>query len=163
MTCVREAGKVWKKSEKGRASDVRRRKARRATELGAAIVNARNCTRDQISTLGNGLLGNAPNKTTGLGRQSMKIYFTLQFKDGMDWDNYGTAWEIDHIRPMSSFDLSDPAQFTLCMSWMNLQPLSPLDNQKKGESWSLKQEKQWHDWLTKLGYEGPTFPKWRRC
>ena len=84
----------------------------------------------------------------------MKIYFTLQFKDGMNWDNYGTAWQVDHIRPMSSFDLSDPAQFTLCMSWMNLQPLSPSDNNKKGESWLPQQEKHWRDWLTQLGYEG---------
>lgn len=152
--CERIGHKAWKQSEAGRASHARRDKAKRATALGAALENAKQCTHAQISTLGNGYLGNSPNKTTGLSRQSMKIHFTHMFKDGMNWDNYGTAWQVDHIRPKSSFDLSDRAQFTLCMSWRNLQPLSPSDNHKKGESWSAQQEKHWRDWITQLGYEG---------
>ena len=55
------------------------------------------------------------------------------FQSGMSWDNYG-EWQIDHIRPESSFNYSsrqDP-EFLLCWSLSNLQPLWAIDNQKKG-------------------------------
>lgn len=87
----------------------------------------------------------------------MKIYLSMQFDEGMSWDNYGTAWEIDHIRPLNAFDLSDPGQFRLCFSWRNLQPLSPEANATKGTSWTPKQEREWLNHLARLGYEGQTF------
>lgn len=33
-------------------------------------------------------------------------YITSKFKDGMSWANHGTEWHIDHIIPLSAFDLS---------------------------------------------------------
>ena len=45
------------------------------------------------------------------------------FHPGMSWDNYGSAWHIDHIRPCSSFDFSDPEQQKKCFHFSNLQPL----------------------------------------
>lgn len=55
-----------------------------------------------------------------------------QFKPGMTRDNYGTAWEIDHIKPCASFDLTDPAQQKACFHYTNLQPLTPFENRSKG-------------------------------
>jgi hypothetical protein len=33
-------------------------------------------------------------------KEPLKSLFELKFIDGMNWDNYGTYWEIDHIIPV---------------------------------------------------------------
>lgn len=62
-----------------------------------------------------------------------------QFQEGMTWDNYGNpngdhteCWHIDHIRPCSSFDLTDSEQQKECFHYTNLQPLWAAENLSKG-------------------------------
>lgn len=57
-----------------------------------------------------------------------------QFKDGMTRQNLG-EWHIDHIKPCSLFDLTDPEQQKECHNYKNLQPLWAIDNIKKGNKW----------------------------
>lgn len=57
-------------------------------------------------------------------------FLEKKFTDGMTWDNYG-KWHVDHIRPCSSFDLTDPEQQKQCFHYTNLQPLWAKDNLKK--------------------------------
>lgn len=54
-----------------------------------------------------------------------------QFIDGMTWANHG-EWHIDHRRPLSSFDLTDPDQYASACHFTNLQPLWGRENQSKG-------------------------------
>jgi hypothetical protein len=62
----------------------------------------------------------------------LKKYIEIQFRDGMNWNNYGRyGWHIDHIIPCSSFDLSDQKQQKKCFHYSNLQPLWATDNLKK--------------------------------
>ncbi len=49
----------------------------------------------------------------------------------MSWDNYG-EWHLDHIRPLSSFDIADRAQFLIAAHYTNYQPLWAADNISKG-------------------------------
>ncbi|MFW6233536.1 MAG: hypothetical protein ACOC3Z_02650, partial [Nanoarchaeota archaeon] len=42
----------------------------------------------------------------GYSSVQLKHHIEKQFKDGMTWENYG-EWEIDHIRPLTSFSVSD--------------------------------------------------------
>ena len=54
----------------------------------------------------------------------------------MSWDNWSIkGWHIDHIRPCSSFDLSDPTQQKECFHYTNLQPLWASENLKKNNKW----------------------------
>lgn len=53
-----------------------------------------------------------------------------QFLRGMTWENMG-QWHIDHIRPKSGFDQTDPAQFRECWGLANLRPLWAPANQAK--------------------------------
>jgi hypothetical protein len=54
-----------------------------------------------------------------------------QFQPGMSWDNR-RLWHVDHIRPVSSFDLTDRTQRYACFHYSNLQPLWGADNISKG-------------------------------
>ena len=66
----------------------------------------------------------------------LKAHLESLFTDGMSWKNYGyNGWHVDHVRPVSSFDLSDPIQQKLCFNYTNLQPLWATDNLKKGCKW----------------------------
>jgi hypothetical protein len=61
----------------------------------------------------------------------LKQHLSAKFKHGMSWDNYG-EWHIDHIKPLSAFDLSDPEQISVACNYNNLQPLWAKDNLMKG-------------------------------
>lgn len=49
-----------------------------------------------------------------------------------DWTNFGKEWEIDHIKPLSKFDLTDKKQLREAFHFTNTQPLSVTENRKKG-------------------------------
>lgn len=69
----------------------------------------------------------------GCTTKELKVYLESQFEPGMSWDNYGLkGWHIDHIKPLSSFDLTDRNQFLEACHYTNLQPLWAEDNLKKG-------------------------------
>lgn len=69
----------------------------------------------------------------GCSITELKNYLELMFGDGMSWDNYG-EWHIDHIIPLSSFDLSNRLEFLKACNYTNLQPLWAKENIKKGAS-----------------------------
>jgi hypothetical protein len=66
----------------------------------------------------------------GCSYEQARQHLAAQFEPGMSWDNHG-EWEIDHIRPCASFDLTDPAQQRECFHYTNLQPLWRFDNRSK--------------------------------
>lgn len=58
------------------------------------------------------------------------------WQPGMGWYNYGkNGWHIDHIKPLSLFDLLDLQQRRLACHYSNLQPLWALDNLQKGNKY----------------------------
>ena len=71
---------------------------------------------------------------TGCSIEELREYLQSKFKEGMCWENHG-KWHIDHIRPCSSFDLTDPEQQHQCFHFTNLQPLWALENLRKGSSY----------------------------
>ena len=56
-----------------------------------------------------------------------------QFDDKMNWDNYGSYWDVDHIYPQSllPYDSLDHPNFQKCWALDNLQPLEKMENIKK--------------------------------
>lgn len=69
----------------------------------------------------------------GCSTEELKQYLENRFKPGMTWENWGRGgWHIDHILPVSSFNLSDPDQFFKAFHFTNLQPLWERENLSKG-------------------------------
>jgi hypothetical protein len=60
-----------------------------------------------------------------------KQYLEALFLPGMSWENR-SAWHIDHIKPICSFDLSTLAGQKAAFHYTNTQPLWAVDNWRKG-------------------------------
>lgn len=71
-------------------------------------------------------------KLLGCSIKELKNHLESQFTKEMSWDNYGqNGWEIDHIQPCASFDLSNPEEQYKCFNYTNLQPLWKKENREK--------------------------------
>ena len=70
----------------------------------------------------------------GCSIPELKVHLETLFLPGMSWANYG-EWHIDHILPLSSFDLTDLVQLRKACNYKNLQPLWAIDNLKKGSKY----------------------------
>jgi len=70
--------------------------------------------------------------------ECLKQYLEEKFYDRgngeiMNWDNYGLrGWHIDHIIPLSSFNLSNREEFLKACHYTNLQPMWAEENYAKG-------------------------------
>ena len=73
-------------------------------------------------------------KLLGADIDFVKKYLENQFEPGMTWDNWSLhGWHIDHIRPLSKFDLTKIEEQKKAFHYTNLQPLWAKDNLKKGD------------------------------
>ena len=49
----------------------------------------------------------------------------------MNWGNYGTYFQIDHVKPFSLFNINEDNDRRLMNHWSNLSPLEIYENYKK--------------------------------
>ena len=68
----------------------------------------------------------------GCAGGQLRSWLESQFNSRMNHDNYGTCWNIDHIIPLSTLDLTDNNQFNMAANFNNLQPMYCRTNSKKG-------------------------------
>ena len=63
----------------------------------------------------------------------LAAHLEAQFSPEMNWENWGSVWELDHIVPVSSFkyETVDDPLFRECWSLSNLRPLLREENQRK--------------------------------
>ena len=70
----------------------------------------------------------------GCSIEELKIHLESQFTEGMNWGNHGLyGWHIDHIIPLSGFDLTNLNELKKACNYNNLQPLWAEDNLKKNK------------------------------
>jgi hypothetical protein len=110
-----------------RRESVRRRLANDVAFRLNSIIRAR---------IWSALRGNGGRRTEDLIGYSMAdliVHLERQFVRGMTWDNYGSAWHIDHIIPLASFRFSSPDDPAFKTAWglPNLRPLWAEANRAK--------------------------------
>ena len=66
----------------------------------------------------------------GCTKEYLREHLQNKFKESMNWDNYG-KWHIDHIKPLSRFDLTKEEEIHKAMHHTNLQPLWASENLRK--------------------------------
>jgi len=70
----------------------------------------------------------------GCSIPELKIHLESKFQEGMTWDNWSyTGWHIDHIIPLSSFNLQNREEFLKACHYTNLQPLWAEENFSKND------------------------------
>lgn len=69
----------------------------------------------------------------------LKSHLENLFTSQMNWDNYGSYWHIDHIIPISYFNITslDCEDFKKCWALNNLQPLEAKENIRKSNKIAL--------------------------
>lgn len=68
----------------------------------------------------------------GCSQSQLRRHISIQFVKGMSWDNYGGVWHIDHIIPVSAYNLRNPDEVKKLCNYSNLRPMWAEDNLSKG-------------------------------
>lgn len=80
-----------------------------------------------------GLNKTAPTITLiGCNIGELVAHLEERFTPDMSWENYGHYWHMDHIIPLSAFDLKQTDQVLIAFHFTNLQPLLAVENIRKG-------------------------------
>jgi len=74
-------------------------------------------------------------RIVGYTSQELIHHLEKQFNDKMNWNNRGSYWQIDHIKPKCAFNYTTTSdkEFKECWSLENLRPLERIKNMEKGQ------------------------------
>jgi len=136
---ILESNRKWKEDNKDWVSDynhtygqqhkeeknIREKKRRNEDPIYRMKLNLRRINRRSIKNFN---VKGASN-LLGCSYEEVREHLSKQFRDGMNWDNYG-EWHIDHIIPLASAETED--EVIKLYHYTNLQPLWAKDNLSKG-------------------------------
>lgn len=103
------------------------KKNREWNKKNAHIVTWRSILKSHLRRIGKSKEGKTID-LLGYSALELKQYIESLFIEGMDWNNHG-EWEIDHIRPVTSFDMDTLPSVVNALN--NLQPLWRNENRSK--------------------------------
>jgi hypothetical protein len=87
--------------------------------------------------------------------------FELDSDKNMDWTNYGTLWQIDHVYPLSK--AKDAPDEAFCYSWKNLRPIPSSENSSKSNIIDqiaiVEQQTRVENFIKMRNVVSVTFPK----
>jgi len=89
-----------------------------------------------------------------LGSTSLNyMQWILTYNENYTLENHGKEWHIDHVIPLSRFDLEDRAQQLIAFNWRNTMPLSCKENLSKNNKIVPQQIEQHLAYLSKYHAE----------
>lgn len=83
----------------------------------------------------------------GLSIEEFRRWIELQFKNGLKWENFGTAWQFDHIVPVAYFDFTNQDDLRLCWNFINIRVEEIYLNKNRGRRIDLLAVKPYFDSL----------------
>lgn len=90
-----------------------------------------------------GSKGGSAVRDLGCSIEFLRGYLEERFEPGMTWENWTTdGWHIDHIKPLTAFDLSNPEQFNAASHYTNLSPMWAKPNIAKGGANRIKRPQE---------------------
>ena len=116
----------------------RRAYKKRAAELNP-VIKVENALRARLVKFIRGNNKSGIRNLLGCSWLQFRRHLESQFTKGINWENYGKHWHIDHIMPCASFDHSNPAHVRQCWHFTNLRPLEASKNNAKGAKVELPQ------------------------
>jgi len=132
---IQKIQKTYRENNKERVLE-RARQIRKFRMVNDSFYAAARKIRALVETAFKRIKLNKPANTETLLRCSLekaKAHIESQFQEGMSWKNHShQGWHIDHIRPISSFNLEE---LHLANHYTNLQPLWAKDNLEKGDKY----------------------------
>jgi hypothetical protein len=133
---IRHTKKRRKTTEKGIAA--KRRMAREQKQRIRSTPEGRltKALRDRLRRAVEGnYRGGSAVAALGCSILEFKEYIENLFEDGWRWDkaSWGPVWHLDHIIPLSWFDLSNPADIAKACHFSNIRPYLALLNCKEGD------------------------------
>jgi hypothetical protein len=109
---------------KERMRQMRKREA--SKPINRVISNVRKRLRDVMKGK------RAALNVVGCTRKQLQEHLQSQFTKKMHWNNYGTYWHVDHIVPVSHFDLTNAEHVKLVHHYTNLRPMEAVANRLRG-------------------------------
>lgn len=89
----------------------------------------------------------------GLDCKTFKKWIEIQFTEKESWDNYGKAWQFDHIVPVVYFDFDNIEELKLCWNFVNIR-VEPFQlNKNRGNKIDVMAVKYYfQDLYSKTGF-----------
>ena len=56
----------------------------------------------------------------GLSIEQFRNWIEIQFTEGLNWENFGAAWQFEHVVPVAYFDFSVEEDLLLCWNFINI-------------------------------------------
>lgn len=87
-----------------------------------------------IKAIRNGAKKGSAVSDLGMSIAAFLVYLNLGALDkyGTPYTGFEHLYDIDHIKPLASFDLTDRMQLLKAVHWSNLQVLTKTENRRKG-------------------------------
>ena len=74
-----------------------------------------------------------------------KEFFYNHINNQLTYEMKEKGFHLDHIKPISKFNLKDEKEFKYCVHYTNIQPLLIDDNLSKSNKWSEDEEINWRN------------------
>lgn len=136
-----------KNRDKIRKSESERRKIRAKVDKNYLLrikISARISSRIKKGGATKGSL-----RLTGTSISCYRAYMESLFEIGMTWENYG-EWHIDHIVPLSFFDLTLAEHQKMAFHFTNTRPMWKSENIARGNKMSPEEIEDNIDILTRI-------------
>lgn len=138
---TKEKNKTWFNANRDRINELRRIRKRNPTPKQIISKILRDRFNKVIIRMKSGTKHTSCMNLVGCDFDTLKSHIESQFKDGMNWSNHGNGdnkWNIDHIKPLVTFDLHSLEQQQVAFHYFNLRPLWFSENMKRSRKhWQL--------------------------